>query len=81
MTEVIGRFDQLLLKAFAKLSPSSNSNSVGGYVSNNPTTEGVQILWVGGGGGASEAPPKKLMMDWAETPICYRNIFKVYIYI
>ena len=30
----------------------------------NPTSEGVQILWVGGGG-ASEAPPKKSMMEWA----------------
>ena len=35
----------------------------------NPTTEGVQILWVGGGE-ASEAPPKKSMMEWAETPCC-----------
>ena len=33
----------------------------------NPTSEGVQILWVGGGG-ASEAPPKKSMMEWADTP-------------
>ena len=44
-------------------------------VSFNPTTEGVQILWVGGG--ASEAPPKKSMIEWAETPCCYRHIVKV----
>ena len=42
----------------------------------NPTTEGVQILWVGGEG-ASEAPPKKSMMEWAETSCCYRHIVKV----
>ena len=41
----------------------------------NPTSEGVQILWEGGG--ASEAPPKKSMLEWAETPCCYRHIFKV----
>ena len=33
----------------------------------NPTTEGVQILWVGGGG-ASEASPKISKMEWVETP-------------
>ena len=42
----------------------------------NPTTEGVRILWFGGEG-ASEAPPKKSMMEWAETPCCYRHIVKV----
>ena len=53
---------------------SSNSKSeVKGI---NPTSEGVQILWVGGGG-ASEAPPKKSMTEWAETPCCYRHIVKV----
>ena len=44
----------------------------------NPTPEGAQILWVRGGG-ALEAPPKKSMMEWAETPYCYRHIVKVYI--
>ena len=38
----------------------------------NPTTEGVQILWVGGGGLL-----KKSMMEWAETPCYYRHIVKV----
>ena len=43
----------------------------------NPISEGIQILSVGGGG-ASEAPlPKKSMMEWAETPCCYRHIVKV----
>ena len=31
----------------------------------------------GSEGGASEAPPKKSIMEWAETPCCYRQIVKV----
>ena len=43
---------------------TSQDNSRTWAIHVNPTSEGVQILWVGGGG-ASEAPPKKSMMEWA----------------
>ena len=39
----------------------------------NPTTEGVQIPWVGGGG-ASEAPPQKSMKELCWTPGCYIEV-------
>ena len=42
----------------------------------NPTPVGVRILWVGGGG-LLKPPPKKSMIEWAETPCCYRHIVKV----